>query len=68
MRKAVGQVSLVEALLPASYGSNQRLERIRAQVRVRQQDGKAALPLDHRGQVGQTRAHDERSSDPPPSG
>jgi hypothetical protein len=32
VRKAVGQVSLVEALLPAAYGSNQRLERIRAQV------------------------------------
>jgi IS5 family transposase len=32
VRKAVGQVSLVEALLPAAYGSNQRLERIRTQV------------------------------------
>ena len=32
VRKAVGQVSLVEALLPAAFGSNQRLERIRAQV------------------------------------
>jgi hypothetical protein len=32
VRKAVGQVSLVEALLPAAYGSNQRLERIKAQV------------------------------------
>jgi IS5 family transposase len=29
---AVGQVSLVEALLPAAFGSNHRLERIRAQV------------------------------------
>ena len=29
---AVGQVSLVAALLPAAFGSNQRLERIRAQV------------------------------------
>jgi hypothetical protein len=29
---AVGQVSLVEALLPAAFGSNQRLERIKAQV------------------------------------
>lgn len=29
---AVGQVSLVEALLPATFGSNQRLERIRLQV------------------------------------
>jgi IS5 family transposase len=28
----MGQVSLVEALLPAAFGSNQRLERIRAQV------------------------------------
>jgi transposase, IS5 family len=32
VRKAVGQVSLVEALLPAAYGGNKRLERIRAQV------------------------------------
>jgi hypothetical protein len=32
VRKAVGQVSLVEALLPAAFGSNQRLERIRVQV------------------------------------
>ena len=32
VRKAVGRVSLVEALLPAAFGSNQRLERIRAQV------------------------------------
>jgi transposase len=32
VRKAVGQVSLVEALLPAAFGGNQRLERIRAQV------------------------------------
>jgi IS5 family transposase len=32
MVKAVGQVSLVEALLPAAYGSNQRLERIGTQV------------------------------------
>jgi hypothetical protein len=32
VRKAVGQVSLVEALLPVAFGSNQRLERIRAQV------------------------------------
>ncbi len=28
----MGQVSLVEALLPAAYGSNQRLGRIKAQV------------------------------------
>ncbi len=26
VRKAVGQVSLVEALLPTAYGSNQRLD------------------------------------------
>jgi hypothetical protein len=32
VRKAVGQVSLVEAPLPAALGSNQRLERITAQV------------------------------------
>ncbi|HEX2525947.1 MAG TPA: transposase [Geminicoccus sp.] len=32
VRKAVGQVSLVEALLPAAFGSNLRLERVRAQV------------------------------------
>ena len=32
VRKAVGQASLVEALLPAAFGSNQRLERIRVQV------------------------------------
>ena len=32
VRKAVGQVSLAEALLPAAFGSNQRLERIGAQV------------------------------------
>jgi hypothetical protein len=32
VREAVGQVSLVEALLPGAFGSNQRLERIRAQV------------------------------------
>jgi transposase, IS5 family len=32
VRKAVGQVSLVEALLPAAFGSNQRLERITGQV------------------------------------
>jgi hypothetical protein len=31
-RKAVGQVSLVEALLPAAYGNNQRLARKRGQV------------------------------------
>ena len=30
--KAVCQVSLVKALLPASFGSNQWLEQIRAQV------------------------------------
>ena len=29
---AVGELSLVEALLPASLGGNQRLERIKAQV------------------------------------
>ncbi len=32
VREAVGQVSLVEALLPATFGSNQRLERIGTQV------------------------------------
>ena len=32
VRRAVGQVSLVEALLPATFGSNPRLERIRVQV------------------------------------
>lgn len=32
VRKAVGQASLVEALLPAAFGSNRRLERIGAQV------------------------------------
>ena len=32
VRKVVGRVSLVEALLPAVFGSNQRLERIGAQV------------------------------------
>lgn len=32
VRKAMGQVSLVEALLPAAFGSNQRLERIAGQV------------------------------------
>ena len=32
VRLAAGGVSLVEALLPAACGSNQRLERIRAQV------------------------------------
>ena len=32
VRKAVGQASLVEALLPAAFGSNQRLGRIAARV------------------------------------
>jgi len=32
VRQAIGQVSLVEARLPAAFGSKQRLERIRAQV------------------------------------
>jgi Transposase domain (DUF772) len=32
VRKAVGRVSVVEALLPAAFGSDRRLERITAQV------------------------------------
>ena len=32
MHKAVGQASLVEALLPSAIGCNKRLERIAAQV------------------------------------
>jgi hypothetical protein len=54
VRKAVGQVNLVEALLPAAFGSNQRLERIRvrwtaaglgaAAAAAPDADGAACLP------------------------